>query len=233
MIITRIKRAFSVLRFGLLVLRYAGLRVTLQKLGHQLYGRTTFYGTVKRLDDPPSQYTFDCYVTLASSQDIDEFFGNVNSESSEGKYQLLVRKWYHERGFGDCYVTKVKGTDEICAARWVVMKRHLKEMGWEGRFPSLGDKDVLRENTYVLERFRRMGVQQSGSRYMNKICRELGYQYAKGWLADDNMPEIYASLKNNWLAFEKILERHLLFHVTRKTIETYDPPIPVAITQED
>ena len=233
MIITRAMRAFTVLRFGLLTLRYIGLRITIQKLGHQLYGRTIFYGTVKRLDDPPQQYMFDCYTTLASSEDIDEFFSNVNSESNEGKYQLLVRKWYHDRGFGDCYVTKAKGTDEICAARWVVTKKHLEEMGWEDRFSNLDDKDVLRENVYVLERFRRMGVQQSGSRDLNQICLEMGFTHAKGWVAEDNTPELRSCLKNNWLAFEKVLERHILFHVTRKTIETYYPPIPVPVPQEN
>jgi len=84
--ITRIKRVFSVLRVGLLVLRYAGLRVTIQKLGHQLYSRTVFYGTVKRLDAPPTQNTSEYYTTLASLGDIDEFFSNVNSESIDGKY---------------------------------------------------------------------------------------------------------------------------------------------------
>ena len=228
----KIKRALAVLRFGLLTLRYAGLRFTLKKLAHQFYGRTIFYGTVKRLDDPPVPHTFECHVTLASSKDIDELFSNVNSESKDGKYQLLVRKWYHERGFGDCYVTKFKDTNEICAARWMVNNKHLKEMGWESRFPSLGAKDVLRENTYVLERFRRMGIQQSGSLYMDRICLEMGLMHGKGWVAEDNIPALLSSLKNNWLAFEKISERHVLFHVTRKILERYDPPIPVPIPEE-
>jgi hypothetical protein len=231
--LTRIKRAFAVLRFGILVLRYAGLWAALQKLGHQLYGRTVFYGTVKRLDDPPSQYTFDCYVALASPEDIDEFFSNIGYESNEGKYQLLVRKWYDERGFGDCYVTKVKGTDEICAARWMVTKKHLEEMGWLNRFSEIGDKDVLLENVYVLERFRRMGVQQSGSRYMNKICLEMGFSHAKGWVAEDNIPELMSCLKSGWPAFEKVEERHFLFRVTRKILEIYSPPIPVTIPSRE
>ena len=227
--LTRIRRAFAVLRFGILVLRYAGLWAAIQKLGHQLYSRDVFIGTVKRLDDPPSQYTFNCYVALASLEDIYEFFSNINSESSDGKYQLLVRKWYHERGYGDCYVTKVKGTDEICAARWMVTKKHLEGMGWLNLFSEIGDKDVLLENVYVLERFRRMGVQQSGSRYMNEICLEMGFTHAKGWIAEDNIPELMACLKDDWLAFEKVVERHFLFRVTRNIQERYTQPIPVHI----
>ena len=227
MIITKTKRVFAVLWFGLLVLRYAGLRIALQKLGHQLYGHTVFYGTMKLIEDLPAKNKFECYTTLASSKDIVEFFNNINSESSEGKYQLLVRKWYHQRGFGDCCVTKVKGTDEICVARWLVTKKHLKEMGWEGRFSKLEDKDILRENVYVFERFR-----TSATNDVSKICLEMGFTCGKGWITEDNTPELLSGLKLNWLAFEKVQERHFLFHVTRKTIETYDPPIPIPVPQE-
>jgi len=144
-----------------------------------------------------------------------------------------VRKWYHERGFGDCYVTKVKSTDEICAANWVVTKKHLIRMGWQGRYPSLGTKDVLRENTYVLERFRRMGIQQSASLYLNRICLDMGFTHGKDLVTEDNTPALLSNSKNNWLAFEKVVERHFLFRVTRNTIETYDPPIPIPIPQEN
>ena len=182
----RIGRTFAVVSFGLLILRDAGLRLALQKLVHQLYCRTLFIGTVKRLDEPPRASTFECYVMRASPGDVEEFFANVASESGEGGYQLLVRRWYHERGFGDCYVTRVKGTDEVCAARWMVTARHLQEMGWEERYPGLNGTDVLLENIYVLERFRGMGVQRSSSPLMARICIEMGYTHAKGWIAEDN-----------------------------------------------
>lgn len=90
---------------------------------------------------------------------------------------------------------------------------------------------MLLENVYMLEKFRRMGVQQSGSYYMNKICLEMGFTHAKGWVAEDNLPELMAYLKDEWLAFEKVIERHFLFRVTRKILETYSPQIPVPITQ--
>ncbi len=231
--INKMKRALNVLWFGLLTLRYAGLWVALKKLAHQLYSYSIFYGTIKILDEPPESYTFKCYVTLASTEDLDKFFSNVNAQNGDEKYQLLVRKWYHERGFGDCYVTKVEDTGEICAVRWVVTKNHLKEMGWEKRFSKLQDDEILLENIYVLEQFRRMGVQTSGSYHMFKICRDLGFKYAKGWIADDNVPELYACQKHNWLAFEKILERHIFFHVTRKILERYDPSISVPIPQQN
>jgi hypothetical protein len=231
--INKMKRALTVLWFGLLTLRYAGLWVALKKLAHQLYGRSIFYGTIKILDEPPESYTFKCYVTLASAEDIDKLFSNVNTKNGDEKYQLLVRKWYHERGFGDCYVTKVEDKSEICATRWVVTKKHLKEMGWENRFSKLQEDEILLENIYVLEQYRRMGVQTSGSHHMFKICRDRGFKYAKGWIADDNVPELYACQKHNWLAFEKVLERHILFHVTRKVLESYNPPISVPIPQQN
>lgn len=232
LMIANIKRIYNVFKYGILILRHAGLHTALSKLKHQLYNHTVFYGVVKPIDTTSQESTFDCYTVLASSGDIDNLFSSISTESAEGRYQLLVRKWYHERGFGDCYVTKVKGTGEICAVRWLVTKRHLEQLGWERRFPNVGERDILRENVYVLERFRRMGVQTSATDDVSKICLDMGFAYGKGWVATDNMPELYASIKYNWLAFEKVLERHFLFHVTRKTIEIYDPPKTIPISSE-
>lgn len=228
----RIRRAFAMVRFGLLLLRRNGLRFTLQKLGHQLYSRALLVGVVKKLNEPPEPSTFECYQVRASPEDVEEFFANVDSESSEGQYQLLSNQWHHERGFGDCYVTKVKGTGEVCAAQWMVTAKHLQEMGWEKRYPGLSSTDVLLENIYVLERFRGMGVQRSGYPEMANICLEMGYTHARGWVADDNYPELAASLKSNWLMYERVVKQHVLFRVARRTVERYDPPVPVPVPQK-
>jgi hypothetical protein len=225
----RMRHAVAAIRSGLLTLRVVGLRSFLQKLGHQLYSRNVFVGTVKRLDDPIRYPSFECTVAPASPQDLAELFSKIHSESRDGRYQLLVRKWYHERGFGDCYVTKVKDTGELCGARWVVTSKHIRDMGWEARFPGLSGEDVLIENVYVLEKFRRMGVQQSSFFHIAGICRESGFTNAKGWVAEDNIPELMACRKSDWLAFEKVVERHFLFRVTRNILERYVPPVPVQI----
>jgi len=178
--ITRIKHAFAVLRFGLLVLRYTGLWAALQKLLHQLHGRVVFLGVVRQFQGAVPPPSFENVVARATPDDVREVFNRLDRESAEGRYQLLVRKWYHERGFGDCYVTRTSGTNEICFVCWMVTPLHVRALSWENRFPVEHDT-VLLENVYT---------------------------------------------------FERVMERHFLFHVSRKTIETYDPPIPVPILQE-
>ena len=71
------------------------------------------------------------------------------------KYQLLVRQWYHERGFGTPYVVKTTDTDEVCLVRWVVTSQDIEKAGLGDRFPKLEADEVMIENVYTLERFRK------------------------------------------------------------------------------
>jgi hypothetical protein len=48
----RISRTIAVLRYGMLIWHYAGSRITLRKLAHQLYDKEVFYGTIKDFRDP-------------------------------------------------------------------------------------------------------------------------------------------------------------------------------------
>ena len=110
----KVKRTFIIVIFGLRILRWCGPRVFLRKMANQLYGRTIFLVTIGQLDAPRPPSSFQCTVSLASPDDVDELFRGLHHENPEGRYQLLVRKWYHERGLGDCYVTRATATNEIC-----------------------------------------------------------------------------------------------------------------------
>lgn len=221
-----VRRAFAVLRFGLLTLRYAGLRYTIQKLGHQLYGRTVFLHTIGDLETVVAPPIFSCYTVCASPEDMKELFDQMHYESNEGKYQLLVRKWYHERGFGTPYVVKSTDTDEVCLVRWIVTSQDIEKAGLSDRFPKLEDDEVMIENVYTLERFRQKGVQTSA--HTQNVLLGIGYKKHKGYIAEGNTPALRFSARRGSKVFEKVLERHILFYVTRTILEQYDPPVPVA-----
>ena len=53
-------------------------------------------------------------MSLASPENVEELFSKLCYESPQGRYLLLGHKWYHERGFGDCYVTRATDSNEIC-----------------------------------------------------------------------------------------------------------------------
>lgn len=163
----------------------------------------------------------------ASPEDVKEFFNQMRNESDEGKYQLLVRKWYHDRGFGTPYVTKALETNEICSIRWMITAQDIDRAGFANRFPKLDKDEYMSENVYTLERFRNKGVQTSSQ--TREIARSMGFKRNKGFVAEDNVPELRFLHRRGRRVCEKVLERHLLFRVTRKTIERYDPPIPIEI----
>jgi hypothetical protein len=155
-----------------------------------------------------------------------ELFDHTHYESNEGKYQLLVRQWYHERGFGTPYVVKTTDTDEVCLVRWIVTSQDIEKAGLGDRFPKLEDDEVMIENVYTLERFRNKGVQTSA--HTQNVLLGMGYKRSKGYIAEGNTPALRFSARRESKVFERVLERHFFFRVTRRTIWRFDPPISVA-----
>lgn len=219
-----IKRALAIIRFGLLILRWCGIRLFLSQLAHQLYGRTVFLVTIDELEKARLLSDFQCTVKLASPDDIKELFDGLRTENPEGRYQLLVRKWYHERGFGDCYITRASDTNEICVVRWMVTPEHVKQYGWEDRFP-LNEDEIMLENVYTFERYRREGARAASNFQVKQIALQLGHKRTRGYSDETNIPQLTWGEKAGNKVYAKILERHFLFHVTRETLETYNPPI--------
>ncbi|UCB43347.1 MAG: hypothetical protein JSV77_01485 [Dehalococcoidales bacterium] len=226
MMVTRARRVFAIVRFGLLVLRWCGLRIFLRKMVHQLYGQTVFLITTGQLGNLGLSSSFQCTVSLASPDDVEELFSKLSQESPEGRYQLLVRKWYHELGFGDCYVSRASDTNEICVVCWFVTSRHIEQLRWEDRF-SIEEEEIMIENVYVFERYRGTGAHATFGRLVWEMARQLGYRYRKAYIDETNIPERRFMEKNNSRVSARILERHILLCVTRKTLERYAPSIPM------
>jgi len=216
------RRAVAVIRFGLLTLRYAGLRVALRKLGHQLYGRTVFLYSGGNINPSPPPRILTI-TARATEEDVQEMFAQMRNESNAGKYELLIRKWYHERGLGTPYVQKTIDTNEVCSIRWVVTSEDIKKAGFEDRYPELREGEMMFENTYVLERFRDRGIHSSSN--MGELMAGLGFKYNKAFIAEDNIPQLHYMIRRDRRVYARILERHFFFRVTRKTLEQYDPPI--------
>ena len=178
LIVTKLKITCSVVIFGLKILRWCGPKVFLSKIVHQLYGHTVFVVREHRLDIPHPSSSFKCDMKLATVAEIEELFLDLPSQSREGRYQLLVRRWYHERGFGDCYLARATDTGEICHVRWLVTPRHIRQMGWENRFP-LSEDQVMMENSYTLEKYRRKGVNTATNILLSNIAINLGFTNLK------------------------------------------------------
>lgn len=225
---SKARRAIAVFRIGLLTLRLAGPRIFLQKLKNQLYGRTVFFVTARQLDDPNFPSTFKCIVSQACPEEVEELFREMYHESQNGRHELIIRKWYHNRGFGDCYITRASDTDEICNVRWIVTPEHIKRLGWEARFP-LEDDEVMLENVYTFEKYRKMGARTASVNQAREIVKRRGFKRTKGYVAEDNIPQLRLNQREGSKISAKVVDRHFLFRFNRKTLEQYDPPIPITI----
>jgi hypothetical protein len=229
-ILARAKHTLAAIRFALMTLRYAGLRFTIRKLAHQLYSRTVFLyseGDIN-IDHPSPRYR--SITVRATEEDVQEIFKQTSHESNAGKYDLLIRKWYHERGLGTPYVQKTIDTNEVCSIRWVVTAEDIKRAGLGNRYPELKDDEMMYENTYVLERFRDKGIHSSSN--MSEIMAGMGFKRSKAFIAEDNIPQLHYMRRRDRRVYARVLERHFLFRVTRETLEQYDPPIVPAIPED-
>ena len=224
-VVQRIKRAFTVIRFGFLVLRYTGLRFALWKLVHQLYSRTIFLyaGGDINISQPPPR--FATVTVRATEEDVQEIFNQMRTESNSGKYELLIREWYHERGLGTPYVQKTVDTNEVCSIRWVVTAEDIRRAGFENRYPDFKEDEMMYENTYVPERFRDKGIHSSSN--MSEIMVGMGFKRSKAFIAEDNIPQLHYMRRRDRRVSARVQERHFLFRVTRKTLQEFDPPVPV------
>lgn len=226
----KVDHTISVVRFGLLILRYAGLRFVLRKLAHQLYSHTVFLYSEGDISVSPSPPRFSTITVRATEDDVQEVFDQMRNESNTGKYDLLIRKWYHERGLGTPYVQKTIDTNEVCSIRWVVKAQDIEKAGLKNRYPELREIEMMFENPYVLERFRDKGIHSSSN--MGELMAGLGFKRSKVFIAEGNIPQLHYMRRRGRTVYARVLERHFLFRVTRKTLERYDPPIVPVIPRE-
>ena len=161
-----------------------------------------------------------------------EFSNKMYGETKEGRYQLLGRKWFYEYGFHNCYIARTSDTNEMRSIQWLVTSQDIIEMGWENRFPKLKEDEVMIENTYTLERFRGKGVHRAAAYQLDEILRREGFRRIVVYSAEENIPSLRADKRVGYQVFERVLERRILFHVTRETIKRFDPPVPIPIPQE-
>jgi len=135
-----------------------------------------------------------------------------------------MRKWYHEIGIGNCYISRVAESNEICSVRWVIIPENVKKLGWEARYP-LEEDEITTENVYTFEKYRRLGSEIATSNILQEVFRKLGYIRSRAYINVTNIASLRMSEKSGDKVCERILVRRFLFHDTRKTLQRYNPPV--------
>ena len=174
-------------------------------------------------------------LALASPADIDEFFEKMERETKECRYELLARKWFYECGFHNCYVVRTTDTNALCHVRWMVTSpdNSIIDASFKDRLPRLKEDEALMENIFTFKEYRAKGITISIGLQMAEIARKQGIRRIMAYVAEDNIPSLRACKTQGFQVFEKVLERHVLFHARRQTIEELSPSIPIPIAQKD
>ena len=214
------KQAFRKIRYAILELRYGGLRTFFRQLRRQVYSRATFLGLEKALDGKNTPIPCGIRYSLrpASGKDMEEVLQRARTESKESVHELIQRKWFYESGFRNCYVGRTDNGDELCYIQWLVSSEDREAMnhGFKGRLPRLKEDEVLVENVFTFQKYRRKGVMSSAVVELAEIAREKGFKRMLAYVREDNIASLKAFEKAGFKKFEEIPEVKFLFFTKRK-----------------
>jgi RimJ/RimL family protein N-acetyltransferase len=201
--------------YAILLLRIGGPLPLLLQLKRQLYSRAIFLGLKKDLHliHPGIRCEVDYTLQLASEDDIEEMLRGARRESSRSSYELVQRKWFYDSGFRNCYMARAVHTGELCYMQWMISMTDSPILSGRlsGRFPSLGQHEVLLENAYTFERYRGKRLMPSVQLRLAEIAREKGLTRMVTYVREDNIPSLKGCERAGFRVFEQASEFKLLF----------------------
>jgi len=224
----------TIIRFrdGIEVLVLLGPTFFLRKLGQQLMDVSPYFVLVHELNRGPIVPTrLDETVDLrpASGGEVAEFFALMAKGSKKSRYEYLVRKKFYERGFHDCYIGRIGDSGEMCSIVWSVSRRDVTKTRLD--YPALGDDEVFGDNIYVLDKFRGKWVANATGLQHRAILRSQGFRRMLFFVKEDNLPSLKSCASLGDLAYKRIVRRKFLFRVSTIIHESFDPPIPIPISE--
>lgn len=113
----------------------------------------------------------------------------------------------------------------------IVPPDHIKQLGWEARFPLDDDKWML-SNVYTFENYRKGGVRTASASQVREIVKKRGFKRTKGYVAEDNNQQLRLNQREGSKISAKVADFHFFFGITRKALERYDPPIILTIPED-
>ena len=223
-----------VLLKGFQILRLLGPRLFLEKVRYQLFSRIHHLCVGKELDNRnlSSESTGGIILSLASSQDVLQFFQLMAADSKKSRYAMLERKSFYEAGFENCYIGRTIESGEMASINWLVTPDDIKKTRFEHRYIFLKEDEILGENIFTLEKFRGMGVMDATGRQEEAIAAQQGYKRILFIVREDNIASLKSSINRSHLVYRKLMISHVFFRVNVKIVNTYNPPVSISIPFE-
>ena len=206
--------------YAVLLLKIGGLKAFLRQLGRQIYSRDILLGMEKYLKGKNKPYSsrVEYSLELGTEEDLQEVLVKSRTESKESVHELLQRKWFYDCGFHECYVGRISDTGELCHIQWFVPSevdgKVLKD--FRSRLPQLKNDEILIENVYTFEKYRRNRIMLSVTSALCDLARDKGVNRAIAYVRRDNIAALEGFEKAGFKKFEEIPELKFLFHTRRK-----------------
>jgi hypothetical protein len=202
-----------------LYFKLCGPKAFFRQLMRQIYSRDVLYGLEKDLNETitPVASTVEYSLRHAKKGDLEEVLTRARTESKESSYELIQRKWFYESGYHDCYVGTTADGD-LCHIQWLVSTKADGEAltNFHSRMPRLEGDEILTENVYTFEKYRRNRVMLSIEAELCKLARDRGYNRIIGYVRRDNVVALEAFNKSGFRKFEEVPELKFLFLTRRK-----------------
>jgi hypothetical protein len=215
-----LNRILKKAHYAFLLLRIGGLIPFLSQMKRQIYSRGTFLGLQKDLntDNIDVACEVEYSLQLASEEDMEELLERAKYESRESAHELIQRKWFYDSGFRNCYIARALDTGELCYMQWMISSAAepvlLQEFA--GKFPVLGEDEVLLENAYTFEKYRGKRVMPSVEVRLAGIARDKGFKRMITYVLEDNVASLKGCERAGFQVFEKVPEVKIFFFGGRK-----------------
>ncbi len=215
-------------RYVLRVLKIIGPGMFLRQLKGRIYSRTAFIGLEKDLnaESVPVQCRIEYTLHPGTEEDMEEVLQKTKSESKESARELLRRKSFYESGFRNFYVARTGDTNEICHIKWMITAddNDVIRNSSGNTLPLLKAGEVIVENTFTFEKYRRTRIGAAVRRDLAEMARKKGFKRMIGYVERDNPASLRSFIIDGYHQFEEIDELRFLFLIKRKYMKV--EPLP-------
>jgi hypothetical protein len=226
-----LKRILRKVHYAILLLKLAGPRVFARELRHQVCSRTTFIGLEKDLDAEgvPVQSRIEYTLRPASEEDMKEVLQRAKSEDKESARELLLRKWFYDAGFHNCYIARTADANELCYMQWLVSPDDNNKVSrqFSSRFPRLKEHEIRLENAFTLDKYRGNRVMSSVMVKLSELARSRGFKRLVTFVGQNNIASLKGCGRAGFKKFEEISELKLFFFTKRKTVLRIKAKVPL------
>lgn len=223
-----LRRLIRTIRFAALLLKTGGITVFIQQMRRQVYSHDVLIALEKELDEKiladPCKLMYS--LRPASPEDFQELRASIAAAGKDSAHELVQRVWFYESGFRNCYIARTADTGEICHLQWLLSpdENDVVNKGFGSRLPRIKEEEILIENVYTPEKFRRNGLLLSVTAELCELARNQGSRRIVVHVRKNNNSAMEGYTKIGFKEFEVVQERKLLFH-TRRTHSPVEPQL--------